>query len=376
MKIVRIDTIPLLGETPDTGWAQGTDPNTCMHTLVVVHTSEGLRGVGSVFTSRGLVDASLQLLWPYLEGENALEPDRISEKLHASTFWQGRGGAVGHTISGIDIALWDILGQAVGQPVSRLLGGCYRHRIKPYGSLLFDPPPILRAKLEDAVARGFKALKLGWNGFGRISRAYDEELVRTARETVGADVEIMVDAGGSEQHWPNGYKWALETSKMLADYNVVWFEEALHPDDVEGFAKLREHAPLPITTGEVLVRRQAFQPFIERRAVDILQPDVTKCGGLSEVRKIAWAAYDAGIQIVSHGWNTAVGLAADLHLAAAMPTARYVEYITPSPYIEEIVHQPFQIDAEGMLQIPSAPGLGTAWNWEGIAKLSGGTFSG
>ncbi len=370
MKIVEVRTIALRGETPDTGWAQGTDPAENMHTLIEVRTDEGLTGWGSCFTSQALVEGALGLLRPLLIGECALEPERVSEKLHQMTFWQGRGGAVTHAISGIDIALWDILGKATNQPVARLLGGIYRDRIKPYGSLLFDDPPVLKEKLEAATARGFKALKLGWNGFGRVSRQYDELLVKTARETVGPDVEIMVDAGGSEQFWPHGYKWALETAKMLADYAVTWFEEALPPDDIEGFIKLREHAPLPIATGEVLTRRQAFRPWIERGAIDIIQPDTTKCGGLSEARRIGWMAHDHNVLLVSHGWNTALGLAADLHLAAALPVARWVEYLTPSPYIEDIVATPFTLDADGMLPIPTGPGLGIEMNPEGIERLS------
>lgn len=370
MKIVEVRTIALRGETPDTGWSQGTDPAENMHTLIKVRTDEGLTGWGSCFTSQALVEGALGLLRPLLIGEHALEPERVSEKLHQMTFWQGRGGAVTHAISGIDIALWDIVGKATGQPVARLLGGIYRDRIKPYGSLLFDDPPFLREKLEAATSRGFKALKLGWNGFGRVSRQYDERLVRTARETVGPDVEIMVDAGGSEQFWPHGYKWAWETAKMLADYAVTWFEEALPPDDIEGFIKLREQAPLPIATGEVLTRRQAFRPLIERGAVDIIQPDTTKCGGLSEARRIGWMAHDHNVLLVSHGWNTAVGLAADLHLAAALPVARWVEYLTPSPYIEDIVAAPFTLDADGMLPIPTGPGLGIEMNEKGIERLS------
>jgi len=157
---------------------------------------------------------------------------------------------------------------------------------------------------------------------------------------------------------------------MLADYAVTWFEEALPPDDIEGYKKLREQAPLPISTGEVLTRRQAFLPWIEQGAVDIIQPDSTKCGGLSEARRIAWHAYDHNIQFVSHGWNTAIGLAADLHLAAAMPVARYVEYITPAPYIDDLVTHPFALDAEGMLSIPTGPGLGIALDADALARMS------
>lgn len=371
MKITEVTPIPLYGRTPDTGWDQGMDPDENLMTLIQVRTDEGITGIGSVFTSETLVRGALKLMRPYFIGENALEPERISEKLHQSTFWQGRGGTVAHAISGIDIALWDILGKATGQPVSRLLGGIYRDRIKPYGSILFEEPELLGPKLEAVVARGFKAIKMGWNQFGRVSSKMDEALVKTARQTVGPDVELMVDAGGSEQYWPHGYKWALQTSKMLADYDITWFEEALPPDDIEGFARLRDHAPLPITTGEVLTRRQSFMPWIERGAVDYIQPDVTKVGGLSEMRRISWQAYDHNILLVPHGWNTAVGLAADLQLSAAMPVARWVEYLTPSPYIEEIVTQPFTLDEEGLLKIPCEPGLGIKIDWDGVEKYSG-----
>ena len=138
----------------------------------------------------------MELLWPLLKGQPAVEPERVSDSLREMTFWQGRGGAVEHAISGIDIALWDLMGQAGGQPVSRLLGGIYRDRIRPYGSILFDEPEPLKATLESTVARGFRAIKLGWRPFGRRDRRTDELLVRTARETVGDDVALMVDAGG------------------------------------------------------------------------------------------------------------------------------------------------------------------------------------
>lgn len=156
---------------------------------------------------------------------------------------------------------------------------------------------------------------------------------------------------------------------MLAEYDIVWFEEALPPDDLEGYVKLREHAPVLIATGEVLTRRQSFMPWIERGAVDILQPDCSKVGGLSEAKKIAWSAYDHNILVVTHGWNNAVGLAADLHLAAAMPVARWVEYLTPSPYIEEIVKTPFSLDENGMLLIPTAPGLGIELDQEALERF-------
>ncbi|NKB68769.1 MAG: mandelate racemase/muconate lactonizing enzyme family protein [Candidatus Latescibacteria bacterium] len=371
MKIKEIRLLPLSGSTSDGGWDQGFAEDENLHTLVEVITDEGVVGLGSVFTSAKLVEGALGILRPMLIGESAIEPVRVCENMHQSTFWQGRGGAITHAISGIDIALWDIFGKVTGQPVSRLLGGRYREAVKPYGSLLMTEPENFPPRLEDAVRRGFKAIKIGWGPFGRVSAQMDEAIVRTARETVGPDVEIMVDAGGSDRYWPHGYKWALETAKMLAEYDIVWFEEALRPDDLAGYIRLTENAPLPITSCEVLTRRQAFMPWIEQRAVDYIQPDVTKVGGLSEEYRIAMHAYDHAILLVPHGWNTAVGLAADLQLVAAVPTARWVEYITPAPYIEELVETPLELDGEGLLTIPDGPGLGMRWNPEGIEKYSG-----
>jgi L-alanine-DL-glutamate epimerase-like enolase superfamily enzyme len=370
MRITEVRTIALRGATHDTGWPGGTDPEEQMNTLVEVRTDEGLVGIGSCFTSQALVEAALQLLRPMLVGETGLEPERVAEKLRQMTFWQGRGGAVEHAISGVDIALWDLLGQALGQPVSRLLGGVYRDRIKPYASILFDDPPVLRERLQLQLSRGFRAIKMGWRPFGRVSRKLDEQLVRTARETVGDDVELMVDAGGSEQFWPHGVAWARETARMLGDHGVVWFEEALRPDDVAGFRELRQASPVLIATGEVLTRRQAFQPFLVDRAVDVIQPDATKCGGLSEARRIGWMAHDHGVLLVPHGWNTGIGVAADLALTAALPVARWVEYQTGVPYIEEIIDPPFRLDGDGLLRVPTGPGLGVRLNRDALAKYS------
>ncbi|HUE17934.1 MAG TPA: mandelate racemase/muconate lactonizing enzyme family protein [Planctomycetaceae bacterium] len=370
MKIIDVRIFPLAGGTVDGGWPQGHEAQEDLHTLVEVVTDSKLTGWGSCFTSGALVAGAMRLLWPLLEGASAIEPERTSEILRQSTFWQGRGGAVEHAISGVDIALWDILGKACGQPVSRLLGGIYRSRIKPYGSILFDEPDVLVARLEETVARGFRAIKLGWRPFGRRSRRFDELLIRTARQTVGDQVELMVDAGGSEQFWPHGLNWARETARMLADYDITWFEEPLPPDDLDGYVELTRVSPVPIAGGEVLTRRQSFLPWLARRAVDIIQPDCTKNGGLSESRRIAWAAHDQNIQMVPHGWNTVVGLAADLQLTAALPVARYVEYLTPSPYIEDLTSEPFRPNSDGLLPIPERPGLGIEIDRERLKRYS------
>ncbi len=370
MTIADLRLTGLTGGTVEGGWAEELVPGDNVHTVVEVIADDGRVGLGSAYTSRALVDAAAKLLRPLLIGERADEPARVSEKLRQHTFWQGRGGAVEHAISGIDIALWDLSGKLCDQPIARLLGGVYRDRVKPYGSLLFDEPDRLREKLRHAVARGFKAIKLGWRPFGRRDAATDELLVRTAREAVGPGVELMVDAGGSDAYWPHGYKWALRTARMLAAYDVAWFEEALPPDDLAGFVELRRHSPVPIATGEVLTRRQSFWPFLREHAVDIIQPDCTKCGGLTEAWRVGWMAHEHNIQFVPHGWNTALGLAADLHLTAALPVARYVEFLTPSPYVDRLVTTPFRPDAEGFLHLPAGPGLGVELDRAALAEFA------
>jgi len=372
IKIKDIRLLRLSGSTPDGGWSQGYDEEGNLHTLVEVITDEGVTGLGSVFTSATLVQGSIEILRPFIIGASALDPAAVSETMHQHTFWQGRGGAITHAISGIDIALWDIFGKVTGQPISRLLGGRQREKIKPYGSMLMTEPDGMAARLEDGLQRGFKAFKIGWGPFGRRDARTDEAIVKAAREAIGPDVELMVDAGGSDGYWPHGYKWAIQTARMLANYDVVWFEEALRPDDIEGYIKLTEHSPIPIASCEVLTRRQSFLPWIERGAVDFVQPDVTKVGGITEEHRIGQYADDHSILMVPHGWNTAVGLAADLQLVGAAGNARWVEYITPAPFVEDLCETPPQMDAEGFLSIPDGPGLGFKWNPDGIAKHTGG----
>lgn len=370
--IREIRTIPLYG-IPYTDWPARFGKREQTRTLVEVITHSGIASLGSVYTSADLVAASLKLLRPLYEGQSAIDPSATCEMLHQNTFWQGRGGAVTHTISGIDMALWDVLGKVTGQPIWRLLGGKFRDRIKPYASMLMTEPNELTAKLQAAHGRGFRAFKIGWGPFGRRDDKTDEAIVKAARQAVGDGCELMVDAGGSDAYWSNGYKWAMEKSRMLRDYNINWFEEPLRPDDLEGYVELTRHSPVKIASGECLTRRQSFIPWIERRAVDYLQPDVTKVGGLSEQHRIGQYADDHAIKLVPHGWNTGVGLAADLHLVAAAANADWVEYLTPQPYMDDVFAKAPQLE-DGYLRVPQGPGYGVEWNVEGIKKLSDGVM--
>lgn len=371
MKITAIQAAGLRGSTPRGGWTNEIKPEQCVHTVVAVFTDEGITGWGSVFTNDLLVQGALKVLEPLFIGENPLEPERINAKLDAHTFWMGRGGSITHTISGIDIALWDILGKVTGQPVGRLLGGRYRTRVLPYASLLMEEPEPLAEHLRAIQEQGFRAFKIGWGPFGRRNDTLDQQIVQAAREAVGAEALLMVDAGASDAFWPHGYKWAQRTAEMLADYNVEWFEEPLSPDNMADFVLLRSHSPVPIAGGEVLTRHQSFLSWFRAGALDVVQPDVTKVGGISEERRIAWAAEDSGVRFIPHGWNTAFGLAADLHLASACSNTNLVEYLTGSPFIDDLVDSPWKLDSDGMLAVPDAPGLGITINPDAIEKYSG-----
>jgi L-alanine-DL-glutamate epimerase-like enolase superfamily enzyme len=233
-------------------------------------------------------------------------------------------------------------------------------------------PERLGDQLRAIKATGFRAFKIGWGPFGRNSAKLDEAIVRAARDAVGSDSLLMVDAGASDAFWPNGYKWALRTAEMLADHHVTWFEEPLRPEAMHDYVELRRRAAVPIAAGEVFTRRQSFHPWLQAGAFDIVQPDVTKVGGISEERRIAWMAQEHGVRLIPHGWNTAVGLAADLQLASAFPDTDLVEYLTGSPFIDEIALGAWHLDGDGMLAIPALPGLGLKLDADALAKYTGG----
>jgi len=376
MRITAIRAAGLHGRTPKGGWSNEIEPEACVHTLMAVETDEGITGWGSVFTNDGLVKAALRVLEPLYRGENPLEPSRVTAKLEANTFWMGRGGTITHTISGIDIALWDIFGKATRQPVSTLLGGRFRERVRPYASLLMQEPDRLADALRAVRAQGFRAFKIGWGPFGRRSHDFDEQIVHAAREAVGPESLLMVDAGASDAFWPQDYKWAERTARMLASYEVSWFEEPLPPDDMDNYVLLRKQSPVRIAGGEVLTRWQTFEPWLRAGAFDIVQPDVTKVGGISQERRIAWMAEEHGVRFIPHGWNTALGLAADLQLVSASPQTDMVEYLTGSPYVDELVEEKWKLDADGMLAVPSGPGLGIALNLDAVEEFTGVRFEG
>ena len=357
-----------------TDWTVHT-PDRNYHVFVELHTDAGVTGWGSAFSQTPQLVGALGWLKRFVVGENPLEIERVTEKLHQLTFWHGRGGAMTHAISAINIALWDLTGKALGQPVSVLLGGRYHHAVPAYGSVLFHPVDTLPQRIAAMRERGFRAMKLGWDPFGQQSLREDEKLIKTARQAAGDETTLLVDAGGSNPYWTNRLKNALERAKMLADYRVYWYEEPLPPDDLDGYVRLTELSPIKIAHGEVLTRRQSFVPYFRQRAMDIVQPDATKVGGLSEVRRIGWMAEEHGIELVPHGWNTALGVAADIHLVSSLYTRSFVEFNVGNPMVEEIVDPPLRLDGNGCLAVPTGPGLGVNLDRERLRHFQESGFS-
>jgi D-galactarolactone cycloisomerase len=351
-------------------------PDKNFHVFVELHTDAGVRGWGTAYSQKDQVLGALIWLKRFVLGESPLEIERITEKLHQVSFWMGRGGAMTHAVSAINLALWDAAGKILNQPVHVLLGGKQHKAIPAYGSVLFHPVDTLAERMAAMRERGFRAMKLGWEPFGKGSTADDEKLVSTARKAAAESATLLIDAGGSAPFWPLRYKDALERARMLADYGIYWFEEPLAPDDLEGYARLTDASPVKIAHGEVLTRRQSFVPYFERRAMDIVQPDVSKVGGLSEMRRIAWMAESHGIEVVPHGWNTVLGVAADLHFTSTLATRTFVEFNVGNPLVEELADAPFQLDAEGCLPVSDSPGLGIEIDVQKLKWLEQSGFTG
>lgn len=357
-----------------TNWTVYT-PDVNYHVFLEIHTDQGVSGWGVAYSQSGQILGALEWLKRFVVGENPLEVERVTEKLHQITFWLGRGGAMTHAISAINIALWDIAGKALKQPVHVLLGGSYLDAVPVYGSVLFHPIETLSSRISEMLERGFHAIKLGWDPFCRQELAKDEKLIRTVRQLAGENTTLLIDAGGSNPFWRMRFKDALERARMLANYNVYCFEEPLAPDDMEGYVRLTDLSPVKIAHGEVLTRRQSFIPYFMRRAMDIVQPDVAKVGGLSEMRRISWMAEEYGIELVPHGWNTAIGVACDIQLVSSLSTNSFVEFNVGNPLIEQIVDPPFQLDANGCLPVPINPGLGVDLDRDQLRYLEASGFA-
>ena len=329
--------------------------------VVLIHTDEGLTGIGEVtsqsYVCKACFDAPRSAarrhgLTSILLGADPSDPERLWEKMYYETNRYGRRGAAIHAISGADIALWDLKGKIEDKPVSELLGGAHRSTVRAYASVLFgDTPDDTAALARDFVDLGLTAAKFGWGPFGQDPDT-DVAHVQAARDVLGNGRDLMVDAG---------HAWDAETAKqrakLLAPFNIGWLEEPLSQDDRRGYAEVCADSPVPIAAGEGDVTHWDFEDLIER-GVDVVQPDVAFCGGLTVCRRVSDMCATHGRRPVPHCFSTGINLAASLHWIASLPDADLVEYcLRPSPLMRKLVKNlPGLVD--GRVPVPDGPGLG------------------
>lgn len=316
------------------------------HTLVVVDTDEGLRGIGECFRLAHEAMAAFvkTVLRPLLLGEDPRRIEFLWEKLYGATFRYGRAGLALHAISGVEIALWDILGKSLNSPVCQLLGGAIRESIPAYASLhKFAEPAHVAEAAGRCAAQGYEAIKL---------HQRDVESVRAVRRALGDDVRLMLDPAGA---WSP--REALRICQKVAEFEVHWVEEPLaRMEDYDGLRWLRDRSPVRIAAGENEYTHWGFRELVALRAVDVVQPDLIKSGGLLACRRIAALADAFDLELSPHSFYYGPGIAATLHFCAATPRTQYVE-INPHDLEDWLLNPPLR-PAGGKIDVPQGPGLG------------------
>ncbi len=343
-------------------------------TLIKISTDEGITGWSDIETQphvgHAIVNApssgvvGFESLKSALIGEDPLERERLWQKMYRYMAYYGRQGAGMQMLSGADIALWDIAGKAFNQPVSTLLGAKYRSAVKGYASTLFRPTPdAMRAAVNEYMEHGFRAIKFGWGAFGR-DLGLDIALVTAAREEAGPDVDLMVDAGWygttfDEPFRPRSLKdWRILV-EALEDLDIFWLEDFLHPENIEGMREISDACTtLRIAGGEQHAGYAEFERLAIEGGIDVLQPDLSRCGGLTVGKQIADLATRRQIECVPHAWLTDLLKAASLHLNAYLMNARYLEYnVSSASILNTLCLDPIRM-VNGEITVPTGPGLG------------------
>lgn len=385
MRIESIETWVLL----DPGYDAAACSSAQDDLVVLVHTDEGITGIGEVDTNPWVAQAMIHArgthvlglgLEEMLIGQDPLQPERLWDRLYTGSLMTGRRGLGICAIGALDMALWDICGKALGMPCWKLLGGPAKTEIVPYASLLpagrtaVEYGQSLVDKAREAKRLGFRAAKMEVCIKGPYShnglQESDErivEIVAACREAVGADFVMMVDVCYC---WTNREQ-ALQVLRRLEPYDLYFVETPLQLDDLDGYAWLHEHSGIRIAAGELQNTRFEFLDLMDRGLVDVAQPDVGRVGGLTEARRVCDLARDRGRLIVPHCWKTGIGIAASAHLSAATAHCPYVEFLPASlseaPLRRELVCDELQ-PIDGRLPLPRKPGLGVEINRETLDR--------
>lgn len=362
MKITKVETFVLSNQLKETfffsQWAY-SERRIC---IVKITTDEGLVGWGEGYGPADVIKAGINLVTPLLIGKNPLENETLWYNMYRKTLDFARRGVLAASISAIDVALWDLKGKILNQPVSVLMGGQHRKRVVPYATgLYFSESDDLSAKLvaeaKTYVEQGFKAIKMKVG----LSITQDIALVKAVREAIGNDIKLMIDSNHAYS-----LREATELSRAVEKYNIGWFEEPVSPEYYHHYRELRTKTTIPIAGGECEYLRYGFQTLLENDCVDILQVDICGAGGLSEAKRISTLANTRGVEIIPHVWGTGIAFHAALHFIANLepipgrlyPPDMYIEYDRTENDIRESLTSPSIIMKNGFIDIPQLPGLG------------------
>jgi L-rhamnonate dehydratase len=379
MKITNVDVIvlksPGLYQSPQ---AAEEPPGPTYMGLVKVSTDAGITGYSDVETAASVAKAIVEAprwsegeieafegLASLIVGENPLEMERLWYKMYRGSIYYGRRGVAIQALSAIDIALWDIAGKFYGQPIHVLLGAKWRDRVRAYASTLFRPTPdAVRTATRRYVDQGFTAVKFGWGVFGR-DPDLDVRLVEAAREALGSQRDLLIDTGWFIERTP---KQAIRTIRALEPFGPFFVEEILHPEDYDGYRRVSEAVDVLIACGEQEATEWGFRELVHRARVDVLQPDLSRCGGFTAARKIVYMAETANVLVIPHSWSSDLLTAASLHLNAFQRRAEFVEFNTSQgPLSRDMVREPLRM-VDGYLSVPTGPGLGVDVNEETIER--------
>jgi D-galactarolactone cycloisomerase len=365
MKIEQIEVLNLLFDYPGRSgyrYAGGTVTSR-VTSLIRIHTDKQHTGIGAAYSHPDLVKLIVERhLAPHLVGCDPAAIEELWDLMYLLTRWYGRKGAAVSALGGIDIALWDLRGKAADKPVYELLRS-ERDYAPAYASGLFwaDNPDQLAEEAARHVANGFRRVKM------RLGRndEYDLAAVDAARRGAGEENQVIVDGS---------HRYSLESAermgKDLAARGVYWFEEPFAPEDIDAYVALRPKITVPLAAGENDFGVQGFREMIRAGALDVVQPDACRAGGISEVLRIGLMAHEAGLGVGTHTWSDAVALVANAHVVASLPNGLTVEvYQTGSPFIDELLVEPLQIQ-DGRVSLGRAPGLGIELNEPVLARLA------
>jgi len=363
MEITELEVIPIAYSLPEgegLGDARGFGHER-ETTLIRVETDTGLVGWGEAFAPGSVVTATVdELFREEVVGMDPFDVESLAERSYTDPYHFGGSVFVQAALSAIDVACWDIIGKEVGRPAYRMLGGTETEQLLPYASTMYyterDRP--IAEPIEDAVKEGFTAAKI------KIGTGTEEDVERvsTAREVLGDDARLMVDMNGNYRP-----RQAIETAKEIAEYDITWIEEPVPPENLSGYREIKQRIDTPLAAGEAHYGRFEFKRLIDDRTVDVVQPNLARCGGLSEAKLIADMASTENVAVRPHIWNSAVGLAAAVQFAASVPDYPHTRNVpdpmmvefdrSPNPLRDDLLESPFD-PSGGTLDVPQAPGLG------------------